>query len=76
MGHWLFPPHTSKHDERLGFQIDQGYFNKDGTFDIVMQENGRPHGDVLAKAVVDPQVDVGEEVVERLCRDMAARGNM
>jgi hypothetical protein len=66
----------SKHDERLRFRIDQGYFNKDGTFDIVVQENGRPHGDVLAKAVVDPRVDVGEEVVERLRKDAAARGNM
>src|SRR6202035_505163 len=76
MGHRLFPPRTPKHDHRLGFRIDQGWFNKDGTFSVVVQENGRPHGDVLAATVVSPQVDVGEDVVERLRKDAEARGYM
>jgi hypothetical protein len=75
MGRRVFPPRTSKNDERFGFRIDQGRFNEDGTFGIVVQKNGKPHGEVLAATVVDPRVDVGEDVVERLRRDAEARGN-
>lgn len=74
MGHRLWLPCYAKYDERLGFCIDQGKYLKDGTYGIVVQENGQPHGGVLARTVVDPRVDKGPEIVERLINSVKERG--
>lgn len=74
MGGRIFPPRLMKHDERLGYRIDQGAYFKNGTFGVVVQQNGRPHGKALAKTIVDPRVDKGEDVVDRLQQDAESRG--
>jgi len=73
-GRRIFPPRLTKHDERLGYRIDQGAYIKDGTFGIVVQQNGRPHGKAVAKTIVDPRADKGEDVVDRLKKDAESRG--
>jgi hypothetical protein len=70
----MFPPKLAKHDERLGYRIDQGAYFENGTFGVVIQENGLPHGQAVAKAIVDPKVDEGEDVVNRLQEDAKSRG--
>jgi hypothetical protein len=72
----MFPPKLAKHDVRLGYRVDQGEFFKNGTFGVVVQKNGRPHGEAIAKAIVDPRVDEGEDVVERLQKDAEKRGHL
>jgi hypothetical protein len=69
MGRQMFPPQIAKHDDRLGYRIDQGTYFKDGTFGIVVQKNGQPHSEALAKTIVDPRVDKGEDIMDRLQRD-------
>lgn len=76
MGRRLFPPPIAKHDECLGFQIDQGWWFKDGQFVIEVQKNGRPHGDVLVATVVNPKMDTGEEAMDSLRDDTKMRGNL
>jgi hypothetical protein len=76
MGHRIFPPRLAKHDERLGYRVDQGVWKKDGTFAIVIQRNGQPHGDTIAATIVDPGVDKGDDVVDRLRKDAEDRGNL
>jgi hypothetical protein len=76
MGRRMFPPRLFKHDGRLGYRIDQGAYFKNGTFGVVVQQNGRPHGKALATAIVDPRVDKGEDVVERLQKDAENKGFM
>lgn len=73
-GHRMWPPKFARHDERLAYRIDQGEWLKDGRYGVVMQMNGRPHGVALAKTIVDPSVDVGENVVDRLRRDAENKG--
>ena len=70
----MFPPRVKKHDERLGYRVDQGVYFKNGTFGVVVQKNGRPHGKAIAKTIVDPSVDKIEDVVERLQKDAESRG--
>jgi hypothetical protein len=74
LGSRILPPRVAKHDDRLGFRIDQGNWNKDDTYNIVVQENGRPHGKVLAATVVHPKVDIGQRIVDRLLADAKLRG--
>jgi hypothetical protein len=74
MGHRIFPPKFYKHDERLGYRIDQGAYFKDGTFGVVVQKNGELHGKAQAKTIVDPKVDTGGDVVNRLQKDAKSRG--
>jgi hypothetical protein len=76
MGCRVFPPKVAKHDKRLGYRVEQGAYLKNGTFGVVVQKNGRPHGKVLAKAIVDPRVDKGEDVVDRLLKDAEKRGHL
>jgi hypothetical protein len=76
MGRRLFPPPIAKHDERLGFRIDQGWWFKDGRFVIEVQKNSRPHGDALAATVVNPKMDTGEDAVGRLRDDAKMKGNL
>jgi hypothetical protein len=76
MGRRMFPSCTDKHDMWLGYQIDQGCFNGDRTYSVVMQRNGRPHGEVLVATVVDLHVDRGENIVKRLEKDAEAKGNL
>jgi hypothetical protein len=72
----MFPPCTDKHDMRLGYQVDQGRFNGDETYSVVVQRNGQPHREVLAATVVDLCVDRGENIVERLEKDAEVKGNL
>jgi hypothetical protein len=51
--------------ERFGCRIDCGETFKDGSFNVNMQENGRPHGPKFATTRVRPG-DSLEEVVSRL----------
>jgi hypothetical protein len=71
----MFPPQLDKIDKLTRFRIDQGRFDpKKGTFGVVVQENGTPHGPTLAATVVDPKVDAGVNVVDRLAEDAKRRG--
>ena len=74
MGHRMFPSKVEKHDKRLGYRVDQGEWLKDGTFGVVVQKNGQPHGKAIAKTIVNPTVDKGEDVVDRLKRDAERQG--
>jgi hypothetical protein len=65
-GSRLFPPRIAKHDQHLGHRVDQGHYFKNGTFYIFVQKNGKPHGKVLAATLVNPKMDSGEDVVNRL----------
>ena len=76
MGHRMFPPKVAKHDKHLGYRVDQGEYFGNGMFGVVVQENGEPHGKAIAKTIVDPSVDKGEDVVDRLQRDAESRGNL
>jgi hypothetical protein len=76
MGRRVFPPMVKKYDERLGYRIDQGSYFKDGRFVLITQQNGKPHGPTLAATVVDPKLDEGEDVVDRLVMDAKKRGNL
>jgi hypothetical protein len=72
----MFLPKVAKHDERLGYHVNQGAYFGNGRFGVVVQENGRPHGKAIAKTIVDPSVDKGEDVVDRLQRDVESRRNL
>jgi hypothetical protein len=74
MGSRLFPPRIAKHDQRLGHRVDQGHYFKNGTFNVNVQKNGVPHGNVLAATLVNPRVDSGEDVVNRLEEDARKKG--
>ena len=74
-GHRLWPPRFARLDERLHYRIDQGEYLKDGTYSIVVQENGQPHGGVVAKTVVNPKLDRGPDIVNRLEKDAKERGH-
>jgi hypothetical protein len=41
---------------------------------VNVQRNGRPHGDVLAATLVNPENDAGNDVVKRLIEDAKRRG--
>jgi hypothetical protein len=75
-GRRLYPPRIPKHDERLGYRIDQGKYFSDGTFGVVAQKNGKPHGPTLAVTSVNPRVDTGEAIVDRLIEDAKKRGHL
>jgi hypothetical protein len=74
MGHRLFPPRFARNDEKHRYRIDQGEFFPDGRYRIVVQKNGKAHGDTLAATTVDTKVDVGMDVLDRLSSDAKARG--
>jgi hypothetical protein len=73
-GRRLFPPQLAKHDIHLGHRVDQGEFLKNGTYMVVVQRNGKPHGDTLAATRVNPKKDSGKGVVKRLMADAKKRG--
>jgi hypothetical protein len=47
-----------------------------GTFEVVIHnsENGQPHGQAIAKTIVNPNVNKGDDAVDRLQRDSKRRG--
>jgi hypothetical protein len=75
-GSRLFPPRYARTDQKFGYRIDQGAYNGDGTYRIVIQENGRPHGENLAATLVDPSVDSGEDVIMRLYENAKEKGKI
>lgn len=62
----LAPARSAKEDAKFKCRADQGEFRDDGTYNVVVQENGDPHGAPIAKTLVDPKVDTGEDVLKRL----------
>jgi hypothetical protein len=76
MGRRIFPPQTAKNDQRLGHRVDQGHYFKNGTFNVNVQQNGKPHGNVLAATTVNPKVDSGGDVVNRLEEDARKKGHL
>ncbi|PPR04740.1 hypothetical protein CVT24_006900 [Panaeolus cyanescens] len=65
-GHRMLPSKTTVNDEQYGFRIDQGEVQPDGTYNVVIQQNGVPHGPALAKILVDPKVDTESSVIQRI----------
>ncbi|KAF8994094.1 hypothetical protein BDQ17DRAFT_1252121, partial [Cyathus striatus] len=62
----MLPTRTKKKDEEFVYRVDQGEFFDDGTYNVVMQKNGDPHGPIVARTRVDPRVDTGDDVIARL----------
>lgn len=71
-GRRLLPPRTK--DEQWKLRADQGKYMPDGTYNVVIQENGRPHGKTVAETVVDPTVDDGHDVLDRLWEIFVKKG--
>jgi hypothetical protein len=74
-GHRIFPSKTPRNDDTIGFRIDQGAMQKDGTYKVTIQQNGVPHGKTLASTTVDLTVDSGRDVFNRLITDAKANGH-
>lgn len=68
-GRRIAPAQVGKQDDRFKFRIDQGAVLEDGTYTLVMQQNGVPHGKALAKITVDPSTDTADDVSDRLVDD-------
>lgn len=65
-GRRLAPARNARDDAKFKCRVDQGVVQADGTYNVIVQENGVPHGPVIARTVVDPAVDTGEDVLDRL----------
>src|SRR5882762_7705635 len=50
---------------KVGFRIDQGAMHGDGSYNLVIQQNGVAHGETLASTTVGPN-DTGEDVAVKL----------
>ncbi len=61
----LAPARSDKEDAKFQCRVDQGEFRDDGTYAVLVQQNGSPHGDPIAKTIVDPTVDTGDDVLNR-----------
>ncbi|KAG5633516.1 hypothetical protein H0H81_007146, partial [Sphagnurus paluster] len=64
-GQRVFPSRTAKSDNTIGVRIDQGVTLADGSVILNVQENGKPHGKVLASVIVRPD-DTPRDVYDRL----------
>jgi len=62
----LAPARNAQQDASFRCRVEVGEMRDDGTYDVVVQENGEPHGPVIAKTFVDPRVDTGDDVLKRL----------
>ncbi|KAF8894370.1 hypothetical protein CPB84DRAFT_1816134 [Gymnopilus junonius] len=65
-GKRLAPARSAKEDAKFKCRIDQGEVRADGKYTAIVQENGNPHGPPIAKTLVDPKVDMGVDVLDRL----------
>lgn len=61
-------------DDYIKFRIDQGAKNNNGSYNLVIQENGVPHGKTLASTTVYPG-DKSEDVFGRLVVSTEANGH-
>ena len=73
-GQRVFPSRTGRNDEDVGFRIDQGAMRADGSYNLVIQQNGVPHGETLASTVVAPN-DTGDDVAARLSLSAETNGH-
>ena len=69
MGSRIFPSKTDWHDNRLGYRIDQGHWYGNGSFGLIVQKNGQLHRLAIAKTTVNPKVDKGPDIADRLWID-------
>ena len=74
MGHQIIPLCTAIHDVKWGFRINQGWYHRDSTYNIVVQKNRKPHSEILAMITVNPKVDTGDGVIDRLAEDAKKKG--
>ncbi len=62
----LAPARTKRQDDLFKCRVDQGEVNPDGTYQIVVQQNGDPHGSTISRTTVDPGKDTADDVLNRL----------
>jgi hypothetical protein len=65
----LAPARSAREDAKFKCHADQGEVLEDGTYNVVVQQSGVPHGPAIAKTRVNPEVDTGEDVLKRLQED-------
>jgi hypothetical protein len=73
-GQRVFPSRTGRNDKEIRFRIDQGASQRNGSYNLVIQENGVAHGETLASTTVHPD-DTGDDVVTRLALSAEANGH-
>jgi hypothetical protein len=73
-GQRVFPSRTGRNDEDVGFRIDQFAMQGDGSYKLVIQQNGVAHGETLASTIIGPN-DTGNDVAARLSLSAEANGH-